>query len=1386
MTLFEKIVAGLARQYKPVFEQHKLHKVMIANRGTCAQLLAEASLANGLQVVIACTEEDVANFKFLREGQESSRFELAIITSPKEDPDMDPYINGKGIIAAALAHDCDGMVPGWGFLSENAQFSKDCAATKKITFVGPSGESIDQVGPKDKAKQLAMKLGINVAQGFIQGDDQELADFAAEIFKGGAKYPLLIKAKEGGGGKGQRLITEPPQSVGELLEILELANTEAIAFFKKGGLIAEQYIPRARHIEIQVARDEHGNVIDFGERDCSLQRRNQKVVEETLSSPEVGDIRLDNETRTLMRKHARDLANAVGYTGVGTVEFMVDEKGQFYFLEMNTRLQVEHPVTNEVHRIPETGEKLDLIDLQLRIANGDSIEFAKQYVHQGHAIEVRVLAEDIGADGATFGKLWDLVMPKASQNLKVECAFQPGDTVSSNYDSMMAKLIVWAATREEAIAQMIEAVESMSVSSQDVRLNKQQLLALLRSEEFQEGTALTSSIHRKPEIMAVDLKETETAGDIADKVGLYLATLATEELIPVPGRQTVDGTPVQFERAVPETDPHLDEADRFKLSDRQQFWNPIITGMETFLGKLDTPQTALTATLESELQAGNPITAFFKDLLEDGQTAWLDFFNQMSKDIKADNEEGQKWKSLFTMMKGGLFNWKEITQLGTKQHTFAIHLYTKMNDTALVTFIEGRDGQQSRIQDRIDSGLLKDLYSHMADVFGDAIYSFEADGGAVPDVQARFLGNLAFEFTDTIHETVKVQLTQMLLRAMNAVAYGNIPVNLLEGIVKAFNDHGIAVFRIFDCLNSIKAATTGSDAVKKAGGISQVAISFTVDDLSTPAHQEKYTLEYWKQKCDALIEAAKPDQLGFKDMASQLTPRMVGELTQYLVKKHPMLVVCLHPHNDSQLAPAVTEAFIKAGGHIHDCGFVGTHTKVKEAMSEADLAKVGVQQAGVEKLEAAWGRTFDYYMPFLVPPLDPVLAMISQIPGGQWANFHSQAVANGVKMGAESAAKRPWVYESVWEDVQDLKNRYPESECRKQLPAECHWIYTLTEKGQLKDHIDAGRAYIIFAYRLARKLMGDVPEVTPSSKVAGEIAIALTKIGKDGPDSALDKLIAEYATTPPRPHAMFEWLEAKLCADPKLVNWPDSALKYFQKDLGVPEEGADNQGFPKFRDKLLDVYQLEEFEDTLPEFDFKAARDELCRKTGQIVREEDVLFYGMFGDVYTGVLNNRNRFGPAQQLLPPHIFFDGLEEGQAVIITPKVRRVDVDVDAEQSFEIKLEEKTVVAHDNGSKDYKIKLLINGVERSYEFHTNPKAQNANEVGSPGSGKLLGFCVKEGDIIERVGQELVKLNIMKFGVTVTATEDMVGKTVGSLDKHLKGQNVLGNDRLVTLRGV
>ena len=443
-----------------------LKKVLIANRGEIAVRIIRACREMGIRTVAIYSEVD-------KDALHVKLADQAICIGPAQSAKS--YLNIKAILEAACLTGADSIHPGFGFLSENANFAKICEEMG-IKFIGPNYQLIELLGNKSKAKETMKKAGVPVVPGSngLIYSKEEAVKLAEEI-----KYPVILKASAGGGGRGIRIAHNKE----ELEKAYSLVKQEAKVSFNDDSIYMEKFIENPRHVEIQVLADEHGNGIHLGERDCSVQRRNQKIIEETPASI------INNETRKKMGEVAVKAVKEIGYTNAGTIEFLVDKNQDFYFMEMNTRVQVEHPVTEMV-----TG--IDIIKEQIKIAGGEKLKIKQNDIKvNGHSMEARINAENPDKNFMPCpGTITGLHIP-GGNGIRVDTAIYSGYTIPPTYDSMIAKIIVHGKTREESIAKLKSAVAELVVDG--ITTNADFILKILDNKNFQANKYDTSFIEKE-------------------------------------------------------------------------------------------------------------------------------------------------------------------------------------------------------------------------------------------------------------------------------------------------------------------------------------------------------------------------------------------------------------------------------------------------------------------------------------------------------------------------------------------------------------------------------------------------------------------------------------------------------------------------------------------------------------------------------------------------------------------------------------------------------------------------------------------------------------------------------------------------------------------------
>lgn len=440
-------------------------KILIANRGEIAVRIIRACREMGIQTVAVCSEAD-------KEALHAQLADETICIGPASSKES--YLNMESIISATIATKAEAIHPGFGFLSENSKFACMCEKCN-ITFIGPSSTVIDKMGNKSEARNTMIKANVPVVPGTKEPvfEANVGLEYAKEI-----GFPVMIKASAGGGGKGMRVA----ESKEDFMNNFNTAKKEAENAFSDGTMYIEKYIKDPRHIEFQILADKHGNVIHLGERDCSLQRKHQKMMEEAPS------IVIDDKLRKSMGEAAVKAAKSAGYYNAGTIEFILDKANNYYFIEMNTRIQVEHPVTEMV-----TG--VDLIKEQIKIAFGEKLSITQDDIKiKGHAIECRINAENPSKNFMPCPGVVNNIHFPGGMGIRVDSALYSGYKIPANYDSMVAKLIVYDATREQAIQKMKSALGEFIVEGIDTNIDFQ--YELICNEDFMNGNIDTGFIER--------------------------------------------------------------------------------------------------------------------------------------------------------------------------------------------------------------------------------------------------------------------------------------------------------------------------------------------------------------------------------------------------------------------------------------------------------------------------------------------------------------------------------------------------------------------------------------------------------------------------------------------------------------------------------------------------------------------------------------------------------------------------------------------------------------------------------------------------------------------------------------------------------------------------
>ncbi|XGW03860.1 hypothetical protein V3C99_015200 [Haemonchus contortus] len=811
-------------------------------------------------------------------------------------------------------HGVDAIHPGYGFLSERADFARACSQAG-ICFIGPSPDVIARMGDKVAARQAAIEAGVQVVPG-TSGPITAAKD--AVEFAEHYGTPIILKAAHGGGGRGMRRVDK----LEEVEDSFQRALSEAQAAFGDGSLFVEKFLERPRHIEVQLLGDNHGNLVHLHERDCSVQRRHQKVIE-IAPAPA-----LDPTIRENILSDAVRLGKHVGYQNAGTVEFLVDQKGNYYFIEVNARLQVEHTVTEEI-----TG--VDIVQAQLRIAEGKTLGDLKltqeNIVPHKSAIQCRVTTEDPARDFQPDSGRIEVFRSGEGMGIRLDSASAfAGSVISPFYDSLLVKIIASDRNHPNACAKMIRALKEFRIRG--VKTNIPFLLNVLKLPAFMDASVDTYLIDDNP-----DLCKFKQSQNRAQKLLSYLAE------VQVNGPTTplaTDLKPANVDPPVPHTRPG----------------SPPPTGLRQILVK-DGPEAFARA--------------------------------------------------------------------------------VRRTPGCMITDTTFRDAHQSLLATRVRTYDLAKIAPFVCHSFPH-LYSLENWGGATFDVTMRFLHECPWERLETLRQLIPNIPFQCLFRGANAVGYSNYPDNVLHKFCELAVKSGMDVFRVFDSLNYVPNLVVGMDAVGKAGGVVEAAISYT-GDVSDKTRTQ-YNLQYYMDLAEQLVKA-QAHVLCIKDMAGLLKPEAAKLLIGALRDKFPDMPIHVHTHDTSGAGVAAMLECAKAGADVVDAAVDSMSGMTSQPSMGAIVASLqgtpydtGLSLDEISKYSAYWESARLLYGPF-----ECTVTMKSgnadvykhEIPGGQYTNLQFQAFSLG------------------------LGNQFDE---------------------------------VKRMYREANLALGDIVKVTPSSKIVGDLA----------------------------------------------------------------------------------------------------------------------------------------------------------------------------------------------------------------------------------------------------------------------------------------------------------
>ena len=839
----------------------------------------------------------------------------------------------------------DAIHPGYGFLSERAAFARACEEAG-IAFVGPPPRVLEAVGDKTAGRAFAVAAGVPV----IPGTAEPVADLdAARAFTDEAGFPVMIKAAKGGGGRGMRVV----RSEKELEDALDRAVSEATSAFGDGTVFIERYVERPRHIEVQILADGEGNVIHLYERDCSVQRRHQKVVE-IAPAPQ-----LEPTLRSRILSDAVRLAREVDYRNAGTFEFLLGQDGQYYFIEANPRIQVEHTVTEMVTLV-------DLVQSQIRIAGGATLPelgLRQEDIEvRGFAIQCRVTTEDpLRGFQPDIGRI-EVFRPGYGFGIRLDGGSgYEGAQISPHYDSLLVKVTGYGATFEGTAQKLHRALAEFRVRG--VKTNIPFLHNVLRNEVFLSGKTDTEFIASTPKLFRFPRRRNR-----AQRLLSYLGSV----------RVNGPSTPWIADARPARIDPELPPVSRRK-----------------------------------------PPKGRRAILLEQGPKAF-------AASVRA--EEG-----------------------------------------LLLMDTTWRDAHQSLLATRVRTMDLAKIAPATAHTLSRA-YSLEMWGGATFDVALRFLRECPWDRLERLRELVPNIPFQMLLRGANAVGYTNYPDNVVYAFVNAAKQHGIDVFRIFDCLNYLENLKLGIDAVGQAGGVIEAALCYT-GDVSN-AERTKYSLQYYVDVAGRLVELGT-HVLAIKDMAGLLKPKAARLLVGELRKTFPETPIHVHTHDTAASGVASMLACAEAGADVVDVALEPMAGLTSQPAMGALVAALqggprdtGIELESLQGLANYWEQTRRIYAPFESGlKSGSADVYMHEMPGGQYTNLQFQANQLG------------------------LAERWPA---------------------------------IKRAYAAANRLLGDLIKVTPSSKVVGDLAQFMVQndLGEDD--------VVEGAATLSFPGSVVEFLQGML------------------------------------------------------------------------------------------------------------------------------------------------------------------------------------------------------------------------------------------------------------------
>jgi len=878
----------------------------VANRGEIAIRVFRACTEMGVRSVAIYSEQDRRHIHRVKADE-------AYLVGKGKAP-VAAYLDIPGIVNLAQENDIDAIHPGYGFLSERSDFAEACVKAG-IRFIGPRASVMAKMGDKVAARKSAIDAGLPVIPGTdgAVNNAEEALEFVTQH-----GLPVIFKAAYGGGGRGMRIV----QSLDEVTEQFERASSEALTAFGNGSMFIETYVENPRHIEIQIMGDSEGNVVHFYDRDCSVQRRHQKVVEIAPA------FNLDPTLRQAMFDDAVKLCKSVGYSNAGTVEFLVDQDtGKHYFMEVNARLQVEHTVTEEV-----TG--VDLVQTQIKVCEGHllpSMGLTQDKIStNGASIQCRVTTEDPAKSFQPDTGVLEVYRNGQGMGIRLDGIGFTGCEITPDYDSLLCKVISRAGTFPDAVNKLKRSLIEFRIRG--VKTNIPFIQNVLNHPQFATDIVSTRFIDENPQLF--DFKPSQNR---AGKLLNYL------------GQVVVNG---------PQT--------------------PLVTDLAPARVKVVAPDSPATKKPPHGL----------KDILR--------------------NEGPEGFAKAVRRSQG-----------------------TLITDT---TF---RDAHQSLLATRVRTKDLLKISPFVSHNFSN-LYSLENWGGATFDVAMRFLHECPWERLEEMRKLIPNIPFQMLLRGANGVGYTNYPDNVVFKFCELAVEAGMDVFRVFDSLNYLPNIKLGMEAVGKAGGVVEAAISYT-GDISDPS-KTKYSLDYYLKLADELIRSGA-HVLCIKDMAGLLKPLAATMLVDAIRQKHPHIPIHIHTHDTSGAGVASMLNCAKAGADVVDLAVDSMSGMTSQPSMGAFVASLqgssldtGFDLQKISAYSGFWEQTRTLYGPFECTKTmrsGNADVYLHEIPGGQYTNLQFQAYSLG-----------------LGEEFEQVKAKYRE----------------------------------------ANQLLGDIVKVTPSSKIVGDLA----------------------------------------------------------------------------------------------------------------------------------------------------------------------------------------------------------------------------------------------------------------------------------------------------------